>query len=480
MLKNDKKKYLILICLCSFILLFIVHLPLLTKNILTADVLLNNFFYNGYSWEISLGRFGLFIIGLLKNYMSIPLIDLIPSYIILSITTYFLIDLFDIKDKINTIFTILIMAINPIVCMTLLFHYCSIGYLIAFLFGILSIYIFYKVKNKYIRNILPIIFIIISLSMYQAYLSLIITVFVLYNIKLIINNKYNYKNVINYLILLAIGVITYFILMKISLLVFHINPSDYSGADKVGIKTILSFPKKFILSYKIFFEFFFKNNIVKNSYFHTYFYYIGLFIIMFINIVKSIIKNKIKFSNIILLIILLLLLPVFLNSVIFVINDAKMQLLMAASYVIIPIFILSINYDKISKFILVILFTILIKNYYIQTQATYISLENTFNSYNIVIEKALDTDNNYKYMIIGNISIKNDINKLNYGFISDLGIFWEEYNLKKLAFNKFVNNYCGRNVSFVDIDLYNSLLNDNYTDIINYRDNVIVINFDKV
>ena len=47
----------------------IVHLPLLTKDILSADIILNNTYYSGYSWEVSLGRFGLFIIGLLKNYI---------------------------------------------------------------------------------------------------------------------------------------------------------------------------------------------------------------------------------------------------------------------------------------------------------------------------------------------------------------------------------------------------------------------------
>ena len=47
----------LLIILITFIFLFLTHLPLMTKNILSADILLNNVFYNGYSWEISLGRF---------------------------------------------------------------------------------------------------------------------------------------------------------------------------------------------------------------------------------------------------------------------------------------------------------------------------------------------------------------------------------------------------------------------------------------
>lgn len=478
MKKNNKKK--IIIFISTFILLLLVHIPLLTKNIITADVLLNNFYYKGYSWEISLGRFGLYIIGIIKQYMSTPIIDLIPSFIIISIITYLLIDLFKIKDSINIILTILIMVLSPIISSIFIFHYCAIGYLIAFLCGVLSTYIFYKSKNKYIKNILPIILIIISLSMYQAYLSLIITVFVLYNIKLILNKKYNYKDVLHYLVLLIIGVISYFVLMKLSLVIFHIDLSSYGDADKVGLNTLLSIPSKFIESYKLTFEFVFKDNIIKNNYFNNYIYSIILSILMIIFIVRDIIKNKIKKKNIVLIIVLLLLLPVFLNSVIFVINDSKLQLLMSVSYIIIPVFILSFDVNRIYKLILVLVFGLLFRIYYIQVQATYTSLENTFNSYKLVISKSINDKKDYKYMIIGNIDTYQDINNLNYGFISDLGIFWDEYNLRKLGFCKFSKMYLNKEVEYVDIDTYNNLLNNDYYNIINYIDDVIVINFDNV
>lgn len=478
MKKFVKNNYILF--LGTILLLILVHLPLLTKNIITADVLLNNFFYNSYSWEISLGRFGLYIVGILKGFNSIPIIDLSVSFIIIPIITYFLLDLFEIKKLLNKVFVVLIMVISPIMSATLLFHYCAIGYLIAFLCSVLSTYVFYKIRNKYLKNILPIILIVISLSMYQAYLSVIVTVFVLYNIKLLLNNKYDYKKLIHYLILLFIGVVTYFILMKLSLIVFHINMSDYSNADKIGINTMLSIPNKFIDSYKLFFDFFFKDNIMKNSYLHNYIFSTILFILMIIFIVKNIIKNKVKTKHIILISILVLLLPVFLNSVIFVVNESKLQLLMSMSYILIPIFILSFE-DKIYNYITFIVLGLLIRNYYVQDQATYRSLENTYNSYDKVIKKAIDTDKEYKYMFIGNIdNSKNDIYKSNYGFISDDGIFWSEYYLKNLAFPRYVHYYHNKDIEFVDEDTYNELVKYEYPELINYNDNIIVINFDKV
>ena len=99
LIKKEYKNLLLIITL-----LFLIHLPLMTKNIISADILLNNYFYKGYSWEISLGRFGLYIIGILKSFVTVPHIDLLISYVFISISTILLIDLFNIKDKIKKIF----------------------------------------------------------------------------------------------------------------------------------------------------------------------------------------------------------------------------------------------------------------------------------------------------------------------------------------------------------------------------------------
>lgn len=125
----------------------------MTKNILSADILLNNVFYNGYSWEISLGRFGLYVVGLLKCFLTIPHIDILISYFIISISLVILFDLFSFRKKEDIILYILIICLNPITSATLLFDYCSIGYTLAFLCSILSIRVaFVKIKNGKVTN----------------------------------------------------------------------------------------------------------------------------------------------------------------------------------------------------------------------------------------------------------------------------------------------------------------------------------------
>ncbi len=486
-MKNFYKKKDFLYFIFTFILLVIVHFPLISNNIISADILLNNYFYKGYSWEISLGRFGLYVVGIIKSFMTIPHIDFIISSILICFIIYLLFKLFNIDKPVSRIIFILLFVLSPFTSVTLTFNYCSIAYFLAFLSGVLSLYLFYNIKNKYLKYIVPIVLIVISLSMYQAYLSLIVTLYVIYHITLVLKNRINYKECFKYLLLMISGVVTYFILMKLSLYVFHIDMSSYSNADKIGISTLLSIPNKFVDSYRLFFNYFFGNSIVKNTFIHNDLIYLLLFITIIISTIYYFIKNKINYKNIILVSSLLLLLPVFLNSVLFVISDSKLQLLMSASYLIIPLYVLSICDFKKINYVYLILCGLLLRNYLIQDQASYLSLTNTFNKYNTIISTAINdniNDLDKSFAIIGSIKNKNineisNVNKYNYGYIADYDLFWDEYNLRSLAFKRFVYEYYGIEVSFCDEMVYNELLNDEGSDIIYKKNDVIVINFNN-
>lgn len=470
----------LLIILITFIFLFLTHLLLMTKNILSADILLNNVFYNGYSWEISLGRFGLYVVGLLKCFLTIPHIDILISYFIISISLVILFDLFSFRKKEDIILYILIICLNPITSATLLFDYCSIGYTLAFLCSILSIYVYYKEENKIKKYLFSLILIVVALSMYQAYLSVIVTTFIIYNIKLLLEKKENFKLSLKYILTLLMGALLYFIIMKISLLVFHVNMSNYSGADKIGLQTLLSIPKKIGLSYKLFYEYYFTDKIVKNIYIKNNILNIFLLILLIIGVVFQIFKNNLSPKKKVLTLLLVLTLPIFLNSIIFTINDIKLQLLMSASYLLIPLLLITTMPENKMKYLSIIVIILLLRNNLIQTQATYLSLENTFNKYNTVITSAIKKNinhQNYKFALIGSSENETEINKLNYGFISDDAIFWEEYNLKKLGFERFCYEYYGLNLTFVSEENYDKIKqreNKNQEIIYTYDDIIVI------
>lgn len=477
LIKKEYKNLLLIITL-----LFLIHLPLMTKNIISADILLNNYFYKGYSWEISLGRFGLYIIGILKSFITVPHIDLLISYVFISISTILLIDLFNIKDKIKKILLILIIVLSPITSSTLLFNYCSIGYTFAFLGSVSSIYIFYKETNKYLKYIIPIILIVLSLSMYQAYLSLIVTLFVIYNLKLILDKKENYKELFKYLILLIIGILFYFISMKLSQLVFHIDMSSYSNANEIGINTILTIPNKIIDTYKLTYRFFFTNSIIKNTYLHNNIINLLILITIIISIIVNLFRNNISNKNKIITILIILTLPIYLNSIIFVISGTKLQLLMSSSYLLIYLLLIYLIPKNNIKYLNIILIILLLRNNLIQVQSTYLTLENTFNRYNLVIDSAIReniNNSNTKYVVIGKDKVKStNISKQNYGFISDDSILWKEYNLRKLGFTRFCEEYYGLNINYLSEDKALELENNRTNKLIENRDDITIINLD--
>ena len=121
-----------LVILIFLITSILVHLPLFIENILTADVLLNTGYYSGYSWEISLGRFGLYFIGLLKGFMVFPQIEIVLGMLLLLASVILIFDLFQIQNKLLQVMVSILVVCSPIVSATLLFHYCALPYFLAF------------------------------------------------------------------------------------------------------------------------------------------------------------------------------------------------------------------------------------------------------------------------------------------------------------------------------------------------------------
>ncbi len=430
-----------LIIIITVLIGMIIHFSIYTKSLISADILLYNSFYNSYLWEISLGRFGLFIIGLLKGYLSIPIIEVLGSLIILGIINVLLIDFLKIKNKyLNIVFIVS----TPIISSVLLFYYCSFSYMISMLSIILGIYLLYKLNAKY-KYLISILLTIIALSIYQASISIGFTLLIVYSIKLLFENKFKFKELLFDIISIFIGLIIYYILVKISILIFNIDMTSYSNADKLSIiELIKTIPAKIIISYQYFYYYFFGNNsdIIKNFYMKNHILNYLLFIIVGISIIFKLITSKISIYNKIYIIIGIILLPIVMNTVSFIIPIAKFHLLMAGSYLIFYYFLFSLIDTKGIKIISIILICLLIRNYIIQDQATYLSLEKTKNNYDTIIDSCINNNINNldkKFMVVGVLPKANSeldrIYKMNYGFIGDLDIFWgNDYTNSKNGF----------------------------------------------
>lgn len=459
--KNLVERYRIFIFIFLIVGIF-VHLPLFTKNILTADVLLNTNYYDGYSWEISLGRFGLYIIGLLKGFYVFPQIEIFLSLCLLLTSTILLFELFSIKNKIVQIILGLVMVCSPIVSSTLLFHYCCFPYTLAFFFGISAIYLFYKSKKKIWKYLIPVFLISISLSMYQAYLAIPCTLILFYSIYQIFEKNFSVREFFISIGIILSGVVLYFILMKLSLFVFHIDMNGYRGASSFDIDTLLQIPSRIVTSYISFYQFYFTDRIVNNSNVGMFFFNFIFFLLFVIGVIYFIWSKHLSWKEILGIVILFLLVPLGICCVTVILPDTSLQLLMSSGFLLVFFFFGYLVQEKKVLYILSsLLLLFMIRGYLIQVEATYQKLDSTFQATYQVASNIYQDISKYDsdvVMIVGKVEAESSNSDSTYGFVANYPLFWDEYTNQKNGWSRFMKYYIGHSISYVDYETYRDIL----------------------
>ena len=486
-----------LIIIFSIIACTILHLPLFTKTLLTGDILLNTNYYSGYAWEISLGRFGLYFYGLLKSFIVVPELEIILSILLITGSIILMLDLFKIKKKSLQLLSSLLIILSPIISCTLLFHYCSLPYSLAFFTITSAIYLLINSKNKICKYFLPCILTTLALSMYQAYLAIGLTLLLLYWMMQIIKKKFNWKKFFISFLIILLGTVFYYILMKLSLLITHVELSTYKGANTLGIKSLLEIPEGLLHSYQTFYDFYFTDNIVNTTNIGmNYLNFIFLLLLITASI-ALILRKKVSIKYILLFYLFLFLLPVTMNVITIIIPDTNMQILQGTAYLLLFFFLCYlINDNKVLQIIAIFLFIFMIRGYYIQDNATYKVLEQTYHkTYSIasdIKEKTIKIDYNKPVMIAGDIS-KNkyymkkqttelsQLSNLTYGYVSNYPLFWNEFTNMKNGWSRFMETYLGFPITFVDLDTYQKILETNeYKDMKIYPDKDSIQQIDDV
>ena len=475
------------IIIVGLIVAVVIHFSLFTKNILTADVLLNTGFYSGYSWEISLGRFGLYVVGLLKGFLVMGQLEIIISMVLMVFSTILIIDLFNINKKSLQIGCTILMMVSPILSSMFLFHYCTLAYSLAFFTSVLAIYLFFNCKRVLGKYITPILLIVTSLSMYQAYLAVPLTFLLLYFLIKILEKKFQWKDFFKAFGIVLVASFLYFILMKITLFIFNVDLSSYRGANEVGLKMLLDIPSRIILAYQSFYQFYFTDSIIQTGNLGIVYLNIILLLLVVVGAIYQLVKRKIKWQHSLLFIGLLLLLPLMINVIVIIFPDTMLQLLMSFGYLFIFFFLCYIvDNSKFLTIVTIFLFGLFIRGYVIQDNATYSLLSLTYQkTYQIGLDlkdKINELGYNKEVMIAGNLDNNSYYNQkyateimrfkdYTYGFVADYSLFWDEYTNIKNGWSRFMEQFVGTTIHFVDNDTYQKILeSDEYKDMKTYPD----------
>ena len=455
-IKNEEKTILITTLILGLINFFY----LLSHNVLSNDALANGNIYLSKGWEIDLGRPLLLVIDRLRGGLVVPPIIITISLIIIAICAILLVRIFEIKNKYAIVLLTSILVLFPVLSESALYIYCFDSYSLALLASILGIYFIKKEKALY-----AIISIMISLSLYQAYISITITgIFALYILDLL-ENKNDFKKFIKNILIILAGLVSYFIILKLGMLVLGRQLANYKGADSFGIETILSLPQSILNAYIDFFNYFFKNSIIYNSYYHRNILNILLLIILFIVIIIQ--SKKINNINKLCLLLAILLFPIATNIMNLIACTTRINLVTGIGFVMFYVLLITIITKYINKdiykyitygLIIVLSYTFLLSN-----NGTFMAKEDTHNNFYHECEKMLNMayqldeyNDKLPWMMSDIIRYQSNITVASNGYLARDTETYDNY-LGIQETGIFISRFFGKDVYFIELDDYHEI-----------------------
>ena len=365
------KKLLKTISIETIILMLIAH-GFVYFNIMFSHDSISVFHGGYYGDSIGIGRFLIPVWNYIRGEYYPPYLIGVLSIIIFIAINYFVIKIFDIKDKglILAICGIFTTCVSYTLLNATYINYSDM-YAFSILLNVLAIFL---MRRKDRISILAILLLFISLGLYQAYIGITIGFSI---ILLIIDllNKEEAKKVIKkgiiYVVQIVISLFLYYIAVKLIPRFTHIELETYynSVSNFGNFGGFKNFIKIILGTYTNFF-----NTLIVSKTFHRTIVTVinGILLLLFLFIfIKKIITSKLKGSQIILLILLLLVLPFGFNIIYFMSNGIVHELMyypIFTSFIFILYILQNIKNEKIMYFVYFLLLVSISSNIFYANQ----------------------------------------------------------------------------------------------------------------
>lgn len=479
LLKNISKRFNrndVFAVIIVFVLGLINNFSFIITDGIAPDALSPADFNIAGNWEISLGRFGIKFVNMIRFGLVNKFIIILICLLFLSIASVAIIRTFEIRNKIAIFFISGLVAVAPQFTETYMFIYCADAYCLAFLLSTLAVFFLKRTEKGKRYYLLAGICTIIVCSLYQAYLGVLIGETILLLINYLLNDM-NAKDVfikaIKYVLTIFLGIILYYIVLKVIISILGISLASYKGANNLGINTIKSLPKTILQTYKDFFNFFFTDKIIYNSYWKRNTINRILFIASFLGLVFVFLKNKYnnKAIRIFLLIVLLGIFPIGIGIMDIIAPNTTTNLVtgpgLITSVILLVLIYGKLNDDSLENIIKygyigttsVLIFTFVLGNTF-----TYMCRQQTFRNYytisndiysRVVQLEDYSTDKKWMFSYVIKFYAR-DTNRSN-GFISSDNVTWNNYS-GTLQNSNYFEKYLGIKIKTCSMDEYKEIV----------------------
>jgi len=201
----------------------------------------------GYGSGITSGRWLLQILGDFMDFWggnyNLPVVNGLIFIVLLALSAAVFVSVLQIRNKGLAALAGMLFVVFPPVYSTMSFRYTVIYYGIAILMSCLAAWIIGKCRFDFLISALLTAG---SLGIYQAYVPLTVSMFVMMLIRQALEEKESLWTLIRrglyYCASLALGLIFYLVFLKIGLALTGEVLSDYRGIDQMGAATVADLP----------------------------------------------------------------------------------------------------------------------------------------------------------------------------------------------------------------------------------------------
>ena len=381
--------------------------------------------------------------------------------------------IFKIESKLLLTLLAIIVAIAPQFTETYFYLYCADSYLLAFFAAALAVFSLTKIdkiKNSKRWVILTIISTILTCSLYQAYLGVLLGLLVAYAVKETLDKsaKIAIKNFVRNCAVILIGVCIYYVMFLDFCFINHVRPSGYKGANKLGLSTLLAMPENIANAFSDFYRFFFVDRkIINNDFYNRGIFYMILLVVFAFASFKIFKNEKSKKSQILTTFLLLTIFPIAVNIMDIIASGTRINLVTGPGILITAVlFIIMIdrlkdcNFNNLLRYVSSIVLIILAWTFTLSNIHTYVARNGQYDAFKNIAQniynKATALENykpNMKFMFSNVIQTPaKEFEKTN-GMITGNTLSWTGYaGVRRYTY--FFNKYLGLNISSADADEY--------------------------
>lgn len=409
----------------------IVHGMIIFNDLPNSDGIL----FNYYKWQntLTVGRWFLGIAALISGTYTIPVVNGVISIIFITLSGILIISIFDIKTTINRTLILSFMLSFPAFATAMLYMFTVDAYSISIFLSVLAVWLLHK-ESSYLSCIKAALCITFSMGIYQAYLSVTMTLCMMYLIKMILSNKDNItKMVIKFLTSGLIGTVLYFIILKIALKATGLELSSYQGINGVGNKFGLT---ELIVRIKTIYVQFIITLI--NKLFISKIFLLIFVVVILIIVFEILVKYNYRIVlkiGLCLVVLPICLLPIYLTS-----TDVDYYLIMKYAWVLLFVYPLvlmeRLNIGYIYNNIITMLSIIIIGSFIISNNSAYEYASLRYD----------------RTLMLAN-RIENQLEIVEYDLSKPIGIFYEGYNDEKYKIISQIYPYMQR--KYISILAYN-------------------------